>query len=82
MYLFRELSNLSLEERTRLKKEREERGEVYYENEFMNDEDKPAFGLKKKKKVTRQFVRRKSADYLRKYDYRKLLFEKKKAMKK
>jgi len=82
VYLFRELSNLSFEERMRIKKEMEQRGEKYDNNKMMNDEENPAFKLKRPKKVTREFVRRKSADYLRKYDYRKLLNEKKKAMKK
>jgi len=82
VYLFRGLINLSLEQRAKIREEMKQRGEVYDEDEMMNDEKNPAFKLKRPKKVTKQFVRRKSADYLRKYDYRKLLNEKKKAMKK
>ena len=83
LLLFRGLRNVTFEEMVeKLKKDLEARGEKFDETMLKIDEKKATFTLKRKKKQTKQFVRRKSADYLRKYDYRKLNFEIKKLQKK
>jgi hypothetical protein len=81
--LFKGLTNLSHGERIEeLKKYLSARGEAYNEDMLNEFEKNPKFTLKKMKKETKKCVRRKSADYLRKYDYRKLNFEIKKLQKK
>lgn len=80
-----EFSNLLLEDRQtyieKKRKEAEERGEKFDEKALDKKPKRIAFKLETGNVTTHEYLQRKPADYLRKYDYRKLAMEIKQAKK-
>lgn len=80
-----EFSGLLTEDRNTLvarkKKEAEERGEKFDEKTLDKRPRQVVFGMEEDQKNVHEYLTRKPADYLRKYDYRKLAFELKQAKK-
>jgi hypothetical protein len=80
-----EFSGLLAENRTtlifRLKKEAEELGKKFDETMLDQRPKRVQFGAEEQTKNVHDYLTRKPADYLRKYDYRKLAFELKQSKK-
>lgn len=74
-----EFSGLLMEDRATLvarkKREAEERGEKFDEKTIDRRPKRVEFGMEEDLKNVHEYLTRKPADYLRKYDYRKLAFE-------
>lgn len=66
----------------RKKKEMEDKGEKFDPKMVVVKKGQNAIVIRTKEKVLKEYIKRKPADYLRKYDYRKLAFELKAAQKK